>query len=260
MENRFHEVYGTIFDIKEFAVHDGDGVRTTVFLKGCPLSCVWCHNPEGQSVKPEIMVKSGCVGCGKCKSGCEHEECSPYGRCLYACPRGLVRLAGERVSSYELAKRLGRDSELYEMSGGGVTLSGGEPLMQHEFCISLLHKLGEMGINRAIETCGYAKSEVFAAVINECDLVYCDLKLADSELHRKYTGVPNEQILENIEFLRHSGKKYRIRVPLIPNITDTEENLSRIRELTKDDEVQYLPYNNLAGAKYVQLGREYPLG
>lgn len=259
--NKFadRDTEGIIFDIKEFAVHDGEGVRTTVFLKGCPLSCTWCHNPEGQSPYSEIMEKAGCVKCGRCRAGCSHPECQPFGRCLHACPKGLLRVAGQKTSSHALAKKLCRDSVLYEMSGGGVTLSGGEPLMQGRFCVSLLHKLGEYGINRAIETSGFASDEVFRAVLDECDYVFCDLKIADSAVHRKYTGVPNEQILKNIDTLRKSGKKYKIRVPLIPGITDTDENLAGIRALTSEDEVQYLPYNKLAGAKYAQLGREFKL-
>ncbi len=259
MSSSYSNVEGIIFDIKEFAVHDGEGVRTTVFLKGCPLSCVWCHNPEGQSPYPEIMEKAGCTHCGKCRSGCSHAECQSLGRCIHVCPNGLLRVAGTKTMSYALAEKLSRDALFYEMSGGGVTLSGGEPLMQAEFCISLLHKLGEMGINRAIETSGFASSKIFTAVVNECDYVFCDLKLADSAMHKKYTGVPNEPILDNINTLRKSGKKYKIRVPLIPGITDTEENLSGIRRLTAEDEVQYLPYNKLAGAKYAQLGRKYEL-
>ncbi|MBE6541090.1 MAG: glycyl-radical enzyme activating protein [Ruminococcaceae bacterium] len=250
---------GIIFDIKEFAIHDGGGVRTTVFLKGCPLRCVWCHNPEGQSIRPELMKKTGCTGCGKCLEGCSHPECQPYGRCLHACPRGFLSIAGREVSAAELAERLARDAELYRMSGGGVTISGGEPLMQADFCVELLTLLREKGIHTAIETCGFAPEDDFRRVTDLCDFVYCDLKIADSDTHRRYTGVPNELILKNIEYLRSSGKKYRLRTPLIPGITDTEENLTAIRNLTVGDEVEYLPYNDLAGAKYSYLGRKYSL-
>ncbi|MGN1410764.1 MAG: glycyl-radical enzyme activating protein [Eubacteriales bacterium] len=252
-------IRGIIFDIKEFAVHDGAGVRTTVFLKGCPLRCTWCHNPEGQSAKPELMEKSGCVKCGRCKLGCSHPECQPFKRCLHSCPKGLLKVAGREVTSSETAEKLCRDAELYELSGGGVTLSGGEPLMQHSFCLDLLRRLGKAGINRAIETCAYAPEDVFRSVISECDFVYCDLKLSDSMTHQKYTGVPNGLILNNIEVLRTSGVPYRLRVPLIPGITDTEENLAGIKKLASPEEVQYLPYNKLAGAKYAMLGRKFPL-
>lgn len=250
---------GIIFDIKEFAVHDGSGVRTTVFLKGCPLRCVWCHNPEGQSFSPELMKKSGCTGCGSCLTGCAHPECQPYGRCLHACQKGLLTVAGREISSHDLAARLSLDADLYKLSGGGVTLSGGEPLSQADFCAEVLTLLREKGIHTAIETCAHAPSEDFLRVIGQCDLVYCDLKLVDSQEHKHYTGVGNELILKNISLLRKSGVKYRIRVPLIPGITDTEENLAAIRAMTVGDDVEYLPYNDLAGAKYAYLGREYPL-
>lgn len=253
------DMRGVIFDIKEFAVHDGGGVRTTVFFKGCPMRCLWCHNPEGQSPRPELMEKSGCVRCGRCRIPCAHTDCAPYHRCLHACPKGLLRVAGESWDAEELAKKLARDKALYDMSGGGVTLSGGEVLYQPEFAAELLDRLGAYGIHRAIETAGYASAEIFQTIAVRCDFVYCDLKLADDRLHRAYTGVSNAPILENIAWLRRSGIPYRLRTPLIPGYTDTEENLSAIRAMTKAGEVEYLPYNRLAGAKYRQLGRAYPL-
>jgi pyruvate formate lyase activating enzyme len=249
-----------IFDIKEFAVHDGGGVRTTVFFKGCPLRCVWCHNPEGQNPYPELMRKAGCENCGRCRAGCDHVDCAPFGRCLRACPKGLLKVAGYKISSDELAERLSRDADLYKMSGGGVTVSGGEPLMQPDFLCELLEKLRSNGIHCAIETSGYAGEEVFRRVIGLCDFVYCDLKLADDGEHIKYTGVSNKPILRNIEILRESGVKYKLRTPLIPGITDTEENLDAISSITLPGEVEYLPYNKMAGAKYVMLGRKYTLG
>ena len=253
------DMRGVIFDIKEFAVHDGGGVRTTVFCKGCPMRCLWCHNPEGQSPRPELMEKSGCVRCGRCRIPCAHTDCAPYHRCLHACPKGLLRVAGESWDAEELAKKLARDKALYDMSGGGVTLSGGEVLAQPEFAAELLDRLGAYGIHRAIETAGYASAEVFQRIVRRCDFVYCDLKLADDRLHRAYTGVSNAPILENIAWLRRSGIPYRLRTPLIPGYTDTEENLSAIRAMTTPGEVEYLAYNRLAGAKYRQLGRVYPL-
>lgn len=253
------DMRGVIFDIKEFAVHDGGGVRTTVFCKGCPMRCLWCHNPEGQSPRPEFMEKSGCVRCGRCRIPCDHTDCAPYHRCLHACPKGLLRVAGESWDAEELAKKLARDKALYDMSGGGVTLSGGEVLYQPEFAAELLDRLGAYGIHRAIETAGYASAEIFQTIAARCDFVYCDLKLADDRLHRAYTGVSNAPILENIAWLRRSGIPYRLRTPLIPGYTDTEENLSAIRAMTTPGEVEYLAYNRLAGAKYRQLGRAYPL-
>lgn len=250
---------GWIFDIKEFAVHDGGGVRTTVFLKGCPLRCLWCHNPEGQHMEPELMEKSGCIGCGKCRVPCTHPDCMPFHRCLHACPKGLLRVAGERISASALAEKLTRDRILYEISGGGITLSGGEVLAQAEFAVELLTLLGNAGLHRTIETCGWATPEIFQSVVKQCDFVYCDLKLMDDELHQRYTGVSNKPILANIEWLRNSGVPYKLRTPLIPEYTDTEENLSAIRAFARPGEVEYLSYNAMAGAKYRQLGRQYPL-
>ena len=250
---------GIIFDIKEFAVHDGGGVRSTVFCKGCPLRCLWCHNPEGQNMQPELMRKSGCTGCGKCLILCEHPECAPFGHCLHACPDGRLRVAGKEVDAAELAQKLSVDAELYRISGGGVTVSGGEPLMQPDFVMALCDALHEKGIHCTLETCGFASAEVFAKVISHFDFVYCDLKLVYEAEHKRYTGVTNVPILSNIEHLRRSGIPYRLRTPMIPGITDTQANLAAIRAMTAPDEVEFLPYNKMAGAKYALLGREYTL-
>ena len=231
----------------------------TVFMKGCLLSCLWCHNPEGQRSAPEIMKKSGCVNCGLCRQSCSNPDCAPYGVCLHACPHGLLSVCGTYTDSETLAHRLVRDADIFRSSGGGVTISGGEPLMQGEFVCALLAALGKAGIHRAIETSGYSDGALFREVIGNCDFVYCDLKLALNAEHIKYTGVSNAPILANIDILRSSGVPYKMRVPLIPGITDTAENLSAIRKLTEPSEVEYLPYNTLAGAKYAMLGRKYAL-
>ena len=249
---------GTVFDIKEFSVHDGPGVRTTVFLKGCPLRCKWCHNPEGLSPEVQIMVnESRCVHCGRCFEGCNHEACKPYKRCLYACPMGLVSLTGKLMDSAEVAEKVLRGRDFLEMSGGGITISGGEPLMQHEFTIDLLRKTSE--IHRAIQTSGFAKSDIFKAVISEADYIMMDLKLANPALHKEYTGVDNEIILENAKILKESGKVHVFRVPLIPDITDTQENLAEISKIAGDSAVELLPYNPMAGAKYKSVGLDFPL-
>lgn len=250
---------GLIFDIKEFAVHDGEGIRTTVFLKGCPLRCVWCHNPEGLSPKKELYLKqNGCLGCGLCKIPCEHEECKGLGRCLHACPKNLVGVAGNEWEAKDLADKLLGHKDFFDTMGGGITLSGGEPLLQADFCAELLSILKGQ-VHTAIETSGYAKQEDFVKVINLCDFVYMDIKLADSEQHKKYTGVDNKVILENAEYLKHSGKRHAFRTPLIPNITDTEENLSAIERITSGSTWEKLPYNTLAGAKYASVGRKFEL-
>ena len=248
---------GLIFDIKEFALNDGAGIRTTVFFKGCPLRCIWCHNPEGLSAKPELYLKqNGCINCGLCKVPCNHEDCKPYGRCLHICPSDLVTVAGKYISLEELRKKLLSGKSIFDATGGGITLSGGEPLMQSDFVYELLLSLrGE--VHRAIETSGYANHDTFAKVCCECDFVYMDIKLADDELHRKYTGVSNDKTLKNAEWIKNSKIPHTFRLPLIPGITDTEENLSAISKIVGDDKIELLPYNTLAAAKYKSAGRTF---
>ena len=252
---------GTIFDIKGFALNDGPGIRTTVFMKGCPLRCLWCHNPEGLSPEPELYVKQGkCAHCGKCTAGCGHEDCRPYGRCLHVCPNGCVSVCGNRMTSAELAERLLRDRDVYEMSGGGVTFSGGEPLMQHGFAAEVLGILAGEGISCAMETSSFANHDVYRKTLENVDLVMADMKLFDRDAHIRYTGVPNDVIRQNLRWLMdESGKKYVIRVPLIPGITDTDENLAAIGEFIGDSPAELLPYNALAGAKYSSVGKTYTL-
>ena len=249
---------GIIFDIKEFTVHDGPGCRVTVFLKGCPLRCKWCHNPEGLSAGKQLMYKENlCSHCGACKKACEHEECKTYGRCIHACPNGCLSIVGEELSADELADRLYKHAQLLQIMGGGITISGGEPLLQPEFVCEVAGKL--QGVHRAIQTSGYAKPEVYQKVVGCFDYVLQDVKLIDTEAHIKYTGVSNENILKNIKWLKESGKPFVLRVPLIPGITDTEENLKAIAELAGEHRVELMPYNELAGAKYPMVGMEYSL-
>ncbi len=250
---------GLVFDIKEFALNDGDGIRTTVFLKGCPLRCRWCHNPEGLSPKRELYLKQkGCLDCGLCRIGCNHPECQGLGRCLHICPKNLVGVAGIEWKSEALADHLLKKTDIYNKTNGGVTLSGGEPLLQHEFSFALLTALREK-VNTAMETSGYAEELIFRRIAALCDHVFMDIKLADSEEHRKYTGVGNETIRKNAEWLKQSGIAHTFRTPLIPGITDTEDNLFKIKEIVGNSNWEKLPYNTLAGAKYKNVGREYTL-
>ena len=247
---------GIVFDIKEMGVHDGPGLRTTVFLKGCPLRCVWCHNPEGLSREPQLSVReAACRHCGLCRRGCNHPDCQPFGRCLHICPMGLLSVSGKEMTPEALAKKLLRNKPLYD-AGGGVTFSGGEPLLQGKFLHQVLDLLP--GISVAMETSGYAEESLFESIIARMDLVYMDIKLADPEQHRKYTGVTNEKILKNLEILRNSGKKAIIRTPLIPGITDTPENLTAIQDLIGELPWEQLPYNPMAGAKYAYFGMDFP--
>lgn len=249
---------GIIFDIKEFTVHDGPGSRITVFLKGCPLRCQWCHNPEGLKVAKQLMYKSSfCSHCDSCKKGCEHAECQPYGRCIHACPNGCLSIVGEEVAAKDLAERLLKHADILKVMGGGITISGGEPLLQPEFVCELAEGLGDT--HKAIQTSGYADLETYKKVIGHMDYVLQDIKLADEKEHIKHTGVSNEKILRNIEWLKTSGKPFVFRVPLIPGITDTEDNLKAISEIVGEYPVELMPYNPLAGAKYSMVDMEYML-
>ncbi len=249
---------GIVFDIKEMAVHDGPGIRTTVFLKGCPLRCKWCHNPEGLVTTPQLMVKKArCRGCGLCQKPCQHPECQAFGRCLHICPENCFEISGREVSPRELAEELKRSAGVLGDSFGGYTFSGGEPLMQPGFLWEVIEELKEYHL--CMETCGYAPEEIFQKMVRRLDFVIMDIKLADDKLHKEYTGVGNGVILRNYQWLKQSGKPYLIRTPLIPGIIDTEENLSGIRNIIGDSPWEKLPYNAVAGAKYEMLGMEYPM-
>ena len=248
---------GLIFDIKEFSIRDGEGIRTTVFFKGCPLRCAWCHNPEGLSPTPELWADPArCRDCGLCRKPCEHEDCQPFGRCLHICPQDLVRCVGKTYTPHELAARLRRQKPMFDAMGGGVTLSGGEPLLQADFCAELLEKL-DGDIHTTIETSGYAPQSDFERIIHLCDFVIMDIKLMDDATHKRWTGVSNAQILSNAKYLMASGVPHIFRTPLIPNITDTEENLRAIAAFIGDEPIELLPYNDLAPAKYASVGRNF---
>ena len=249
---------GVIFDIKEMAVHDGPGIRTTAFFKGCPLRCRWCHNPEGLLPELQLTVReNACTHCGRCLRGCSHPACQPYGRCLYACPDGLVALAGECLSAGELAARLRPSADVLGDAFGGVTFSGGEPLYQPAFLLETCRKLA--GIHLCMETSGFAAPPVFREAVAAMDHVIMDIKIADAKRHREYTGADNEVILQNFRTLQGSGKPYLVRTPLIPGVTDTDENLTAIRQIIGNSPWEQLPYNTLAGAKYKMLGMPYAM-
>lgn len=249
---------GTIFDIKEFTVHDGPGSRMTVFLKGCPLRCKWCHNPEGLKVERQLMYKrTFCSHCDRCLEPCSHVECQSFGRCIHACMNGCLTIVGERVTSDELAGRIRKNGDILNAMGGGVTFSGGEPMLQADFVCDTAEKLGDM--HKAIQTSGFTDLKTYQRVIGHFDYVMQDIKLADRELHKNYTGVSNETILRNIEWLKTSGKEFAFRIPLIPDITDTEENLKAIAKIVGEHRTELMPYNEFAGAKYPMVGMEYTL-
>lgn len=252
---------GIVFSIEEFSVYDGPGIRSSVFLKGCPLRCTWCHNPEGQRREPEIVRSpNGCIGCNRCIGSAIERE----GRLCFTeqsikdCPKKLLRVCGEEYDSETLCARLLKNERILN-NGGGVTFSGGEPFSQGEFmleCLSLL----KGRLHTAIQTCGYCDEDMFSRALDIADYFLYDLKIADSELHKQYTGVSNEKILKNFARLAKSGKDFTVRIPLIPTVTDTEKNLSDIAKILLDNNVNYvelLPYNKMAGGKYKMLMREY---
>jgi len=251
---------GVVFDIKEFAVYDGPGIRTTVFLKGCPLRCQWCHNPEGLSMQPQLMVsRAACVNCGACKRICEHEICISCGKCIPHCKLGLRKIAGQRMEADKLAQKLLRGRKLMEESSGGVTFSGGEPLMQWDFVEEVISHLD--GLHTAIETSGYAPDAVFERMMNTVNFIMMDMKLTDPNKHKHFCGVDNTPILCHADMLCAGDTPFVIRIPLIPGVNDTEEHLTAVAERIRGAKalirVELLPYHKTAGAKYGMAGMEY---
>lgn len=246
-----------IFDIKEFGLHDGAGMRTTVFLKGCPLKCIWCHNPEGQSFFKEVTKNPlKCTSCGLCERKCTHEACRDLGVCVKICPNNNVKKVGEEYSPQALAEKLLKNKAFLQR--GGVTFSGGEPLCHGDFILKTIECLGN--IPTAVETCGYVNEDEFLRVTDKIDDIFMDIKLIDEDEHIKYTGVSNKLILKNASNIL--AKRFvTVRIPLIPSVTDTDRNLEGIADFLlqyKDNvRVELIPYNKMTGAKYKNLGREY---
>ena len=251
-----------IFSIEEFSTYDGPGIRMTVFLKGCPLRCMWCHNPEGQLFEAQIVRSpNGCLECGACLEASLRAtgERKLTLKSIPACPRGLVRLCGEEYTSERLLREIDKNIAILNASGGGVTFSGGEPLCQADFVKECLEGLRGR-TNRALQTCGYANIKTFYRVVEECDYILFDLKLMDDKKHRYYTGVSNARILENYRLLASMGKEMVTRIPLIPGVNDTVDNVTATAEFIAENGrhyVELLPYNKLAGGKYKLVGREY---
>ena len=252
---------GRIFDIEEFAVFDGPGIRSVVFMKGCPLRCQWCHNPEGLDTGPTRVTKVAlCAHCGACDAVCPSPaKCTGCRKCEDACPKRLISVAGIETDAADVAARVLKNADLLRMNGGGVTFSGGEPLMQPDFLMELRSLLGSL--HACMETSGYAPGEVFSRAASAMDFVIMDVKLADPDAHRRYTGAGNAPILKNLFWLKSSGIPFRVRVPLIPGVTDIDENLSATAALLKGakalEKVELLPYHRAAGAKYASVRRVY---
>ena len=252
---------GTVFDIKEFAVFDGPGIRTTVFMKGCPLSCMWCHNPEGLSPKPQLMVsRAACTGCGACRRVCPSPEaCMACGACVPVCRGGYRKIVGTVWTAEALSARLQKDADVYAMSGGGVTFSGGEPLMQWDFVADVITRLD--GVHTAVETSGFASDAVFEDAMARCDLIMMDWKVSDPALHKRYTGVDQAVIRRHAQMLCAGSTPFILRMPIIPGVNDNEAHFETAAQLVKDARalvrVDVLPYQRAAGAKYDMVGRTY---
>jgi len=278
---------GLVLEIQRMSTEDGPGLRTTVFLKGCPLRCEWCHNPESISPRPQVQwVEAKCIGCGSCAAVCEQEaldwapglvqidrdKCVGAGDCVDVCPATALELWGRRMTANELVHELVKDRAYFEKSGGGVTISGGEATAQPEFCLEVLHGLKAAGVGTAVDTCGLCKTETLDEILPWTDVVLYDLKLMDSAAHRRYCGAGNERILENVRHVARAiaadaaaggTKTLWVRTPLIPDATATAENIGAIGRFIADElgaavsRWDLCAFNHLGRDKYVRLGLDW---
>lgn len=269
-----------IFDIKRYAINDGPGVRITIFFKGCSLNCKWCHNPESIPRQQQKMYSSDkCIGSMACIKHCPNEAltltengivtnadlCAMCGKCAEVCPTKAMEMTGELMSVEQLMNQIKKETLLMDTSQGGVTFSGGEPLLHHEFLLELLEACGKENIHRCIDTTGYAKKEVLLKVAENSEHFLYDLKMMDSAKHKEWTGVPNEKILENLILLASKNVQINIRIPLIKGVNDDDKNIydsaKFISELSGEALiVNILPYHNIAEKKYTKLGKQYNEG
>lgn len=264
---------GLVFDVQRFSVHDGPGIRSTVFLKGCPLACRWCHNPEGMRTAPEILVTPDrCIACGACVEACPYDlpsgiaggwagskdRCQSCGLCAEACPTGARRLAGRAMTVRQLVDEVTRDRVFYDRSGGGVTFSGGEPLSQAEFVLACLRDLTERGIHTAVDTCGLVDRGALLEAAALADLFLFDIKHADEAAHAEWAGAPNDRILANLEALARVHDAIWVRVPVVPGVNDDAANLRRTAALAASlpgvERVSLLPYHELGEDKRERVG------
>ncbi len=279
MQNDIAAGKGIVFNVQRFSIQDGPGIRTTVFLKGCPLRCLWCSNPESMRLFPEIITKNAkCIGSGKCAEVClqqaisivektrtiDWEKCNYCMKCAEVCPSKAIEAVGEYMTIAEVIDTVGRDANYYRRTNGGMTLSGGEPLVQWQFTLGLLREAKRKGFHTALDTAGYADWEILDEVLNHTDLVLYDVKHMDSEKHQEATGVPNERILDNLQkTVAKPRTKVWVRRLVIPNFNDSEDDLEKLCKfvLTLDppvEKVSLLPYHKYGELKYAARGRTYP--
>ena len=267
---------GKIFDIKKYAIHDGPGIRTTVFFKGCPLSCGWCHNPEGLSrTTQRVYREERCIGCLECVKACPNNaltanengskwlaaNCAYCKACARVCPAQTVEFIGKTISVDEVLAEITKDTVFYDESRGGVTFSGGEPLMQPSFLIELLDACKQLELHRSVDTSGYAETQILLEAATRTDLFLYDLKHMDSEKHSRFTGVSNEIILSNLEVLSRQGTEIIIRFPIIPGFNSDQKNIDKtgafIASLPGVSRINILPYHCTATVKYKKFGLKY---
>jgi len=270
-------VKGIVFDIQRYSIHDGPGIRTTIFLKGCPLKCIWCDNPEAQNLYPEVFFRRvKCDGCGKCANVCplgaivlgkdgielDRLRCDRCMKCVDVCPTQALSPTGEDKIVEEVIEEAGKDELFYRNSGGGVTISGGEPLFQPDFTLALLEGCKKKSLHTALDTSGFAEWEILNRILDYTDLVLFDIKHLDPVQHVSKTGVGNELILENLKRIVGKGKRVWIRVPVIPNYNDSEEHMNNLAKFLSKmpiEKVSLLGYHKWGKGKYEALGRSYPV-